>query len=75
MYEPDQGRILVDGVDLARVRADEWRLRLAGAFQDFFRFEFQAQHSVGVGDLPRLDDRTAVAAAVERAGASDCGGA
>jgi ATP-binding cassette subfamily B protein len=46
-------------------------LRLAGAFQDFFRFEFQAQHSVGVGNLPRLDDRTAVAAAVERAGASD----
>lgn len=71
MYEPDEGRILVDGVDLARVRADEWRLRLAGAFQDFFRFEFQARHSVGVGDLPRLDDRPAVAAAVERAGASD----
>jgi ATP-binding cassette subfamily B protein len=71
MYEPDQGRILVDGVDLARIRVDEWRLRLAGAFQDFFRFEFQARHSVGVGDLPRLDDRPAVAAAVERAGASD----
>jgi ATP-binding cassette subfamily B protein len=71
MYEPDQGRILVDGVDLARIRADEWRARLAGAFQDFFRFEFQARHTVGLGDLARLDDGPAVVAAVGRAGADD----
>ncbi len=71
MYQPSQGRILVDGVDLARIRADEWRLRLAGAFQDFFRFEFRALHSVGIGDVPRLDDEPAVAAAVGRAGADD----
>jgi ATP-binding cassette, subfamily B, bacterial len=71
MYQPDQGRILVDGVDLARIRADEWRLRLAGAFQDFFRFEFRARHTVGVGDVPRLDDEPAVAAAINRAGADD----
>ena len=71
MYEPDDGRILVDGADLSRIRADDWRGRLAGAFQDFFRFEFQARHSVGVGDLPRLDDAPAVVAAVDRAGAAD----
>jgi len=58
-------------VDLARLPPDEWRLRLAGAFQDFFRFELKARHTVGVGDLPRLDDAPAVAAAVERAGAGD----
>ena len=52
MYQPDQGRILVDGVDLARIRADEWRSRSPGAFQDFFRFEFRARHSVGIGDVP-----------------------
>jgi len=71
MYEPDDGRILVDGADLSRIRADDWRGRLAGAFQDFFRFEFQARHSVGVGDLPRLEDAPAVVAAVDRAGAAD----
>ncbi len=52
MYQPDQGRILVDGVDLARIPADDWRERLAGAFQDFFRFEFRARHTVGLGDCP-----------------------
>ena len=71
MYQPDSGRILIDGIDLARIPAEEWRSRLAGAFQDFFRFEFQARHTVGLGDVPRLEDRPAVAAAVGRAGADD----
>src|SRR5713226_4249711 len=71
LYEPNAGRILVDDVELARMPADEWRTRLAGAFQDFFRFEFSARHSVGVGDVPRLDDEPAVVTAVGRAGAND----
>jgi ATP-binding cassette subfamily B protein len=71
MYEPTSGSILVDETPLARVRADEWRARLAGAFQDFFRFEFRARHTVGVGDVPRLDDDPAVVTAVDRAGAAD----
>ncbi|GAA1602156.1 ABC transporter ATP-binding protein [Kribbella sancticallisti] len=71
MYEPTSGRVLVDGRPLDRIRTDKWRARLAGAFQDFFRFEFQAQHSIGVGDLPRYDDEPAVSTAVRRAGAED----
>ena len=71
MYPPSRGKITIDGVELARIHPEGWRERLAGAFQDFFRFEFKARHSVGLGDVPRLDDVAAVAAAVERAGASD----
>ncbi len=71
MYEPSSGSILVDDTPLARMPAGEWRARLAGAFQDFFRFEFRAGHTVGLGDVPRLDDGPAVIAAVDRAGASD----
>jgi ATP-binding cassette subfamily B protein len=71
MYQPDHGRILIDGLDLARIRTEEWRSRVAGAFQDFFRFEFQVRRTVGVGDVPRLDDEPAVVAAIERAGAED----
>jgi len=71
LYEPTAGRILVDGAPLSRMPADGWRSRLAGAFQDFFRFEFRARHSVGLGDVPRLDDEHAVVAAVGRAGADD----
>ncbi len=71
MYEPTAGRILVDQTPLERMPAPTWRARLAGAFQDFVRFEFRARHAVGLGDLPRLNDAAAVAAAVDRAGASD----
>jgi ATP-binding cassette subfamily B protein len=71
LYEPTEGAIYVDGEPLARMPADDWRDRLAGAFQDFFRFEFKARQSVGVGDVPRIDDEPAVVAAVDRAGADD----
>ena len=71
MYEPVSGSIFLDETPLARVPASEWRERLAGAFQDFFRFEFRAQHTVGLGDVPRLEDVPAVSAAVDRAGARD----
>jgi ATP-binding cassette, subfamily B, bacterial len=71
LYEPTSGEIWADGVPLSRVRADEWRAGLAGAFQDFFRFELPARHSVGLGDVARADDEAAVVAAVGRAGAED----
>jgi ATP-binding cassette subfamily B protein len=71
MYEPSSGAIFVDDTSLARLRAGEWRSRVAGAFQDFFRFEFKAKQTVGLGDVPRLDDELAVTTAVDRAGAAD----
>ena len=71
MYEPTSGRIVVNETDLARISAIDWRARLAGAFQDFFRFEFRARQTIGLGDLPRMDDEAAVVAAVARAGADE----
>ena len=71
MYEPTSGDILIDDQPLRRMSATEWRSRLTGAFQDFFRFEFSAQHTVGLGDLPRLDSEPAVTDAVRKAGAGD----
>jgi ATP-binding cassette subfamily B protein len=71
LYTPSSGRILVDGVDLARLPVEGWRRRLAGAFQDFFRFELPARQTVGLGDLQRLDDEAAVQTAILRGGAAD----
>jgi ATP-binding cassette subfamily B protein len=71
LYRPTAGRILVDGTDLERLPVEEWRRRLSGAFQDFYRFEYTARKSVGVGDLPHADDIALVEAAVARAGAED----
>jgi ATP-binding cassette, subfamily B, bacterial len=71
LYPPSAGRILVEGRDLADIDPAAWRGRLAGAFQDFFRFELAARHAVGVGELSRLNDDGAVGGALDRAGAGE----
>ncbi len=74
-YEPTEGRILVDDVDLADVDPILWRHRSSGAFQEHLNFEFILRHSVGVGDVDRLDDTDRVLAALDRSGSSDLAGA
>ncbi|MEU9095167.1 ABC transporter ATP-binding protein [Streptomyces sp. NPDC087901] len=69
LYEPTSGHITVDGADLGRLPPDGWRARVTGAFQDFFRFEYSVVESVGLGDLARIDNRSAVEGAIARAGA------
>ncbi|WP_428965915.1 ABC transporter ATP-binding protein [Micromonospora fluostatini] len=71
LLRPTSGRVLVDGVDLADLPLPSWRARIAAGFQDFVRFELPARQTVGVGDLPRLDDEPAVRTALDRAGAGD----
>ncbi|HUZ03706.1 MAG TPA: ABC transporter ATP-binding protein [Thermomicrobiaceae bacterium] len=70
-YEPDEGRVLVDGEDLRRLPIEGWRARVSAAFQDFSRFEVLVRETVGVGRLARAEDRPAVQAALARAGAED----
>ena len=70
-YDPTEGAITVDGVDLRSIDVDEWRTRLSGGFQDFARFEFVASETVGVGDIPHIEDLVAVTGALERAHAAD----
>src|SRR5215468_1691355 len=71
LYAPASGRIMIDDVDLALIDSSDWREHMAGAFQDFFRFEFQAAQTVGIGDLPRAEVEPALLAAIDRAGARD----
>jgi ATP-binding cassette subfamily B protein len=70
-YEPTAGTITADGSDMARIPLNKWRERIATGFQDFARFEFVARQTVGVGDLPFVDDQVAVEGALERAHATD----
>lgn len=73
LYRPTTGRILVDDTDLTDYDIEAWRAATTGAFQDFARFEFLAQETVGVGALELINDRPAVATALSAAGASDVG--
>lgn len=69
LYQPTSGRILVDDTPLTSITPRAWAAASCGVFQDFAKFELPAYQTVGVGDLPYLEDRAAVEAAVTRAGA------
>lgn len=71
LYRPTSGRILLDGVDTSTMHPAEVRRRIGVIFQDFVRFQFSAADNVGVGWLPRRDDREAIERAVTEAGARD----
>ncbi|SFR02268.1 ATP-binding cassette, subfamily B [Lentzea waywayandensis] len=68
-YEPDGGEIQIDGVGLNRIPTREWRTRLSGAFQDFVELQLAARETVGVADIPRINDDAALHGALGRAGA------
>ncbi|HEY3607589.1 MAG TPA: ABC transporter ATP-binding protein [Pseudonocardiaceae bacterium] len=71
LYRPTVGRFVIDGVPLDSLSAAEWRTRTSAAFQDFGRYEFAARETVGVGDLPNIDDDPSIHRALDRAGAVD----
>jgi ATP-binding cassette, subfamily B, bacterial len=71
MYTPEAGLIRVDGTDLRDMDLSVWRRRTCATFQDFVRYELLAGQTVGIGDLPRLDDTDAVATALDRASATE----
>ncbi len=64
LYEPDGGRILIDGVDLRELDLTSWRQRLAPVFQDFLQLEVSAYDNVAFGSLRHRAD----SASVHRAG-------
>lgn len=70
MYRPDAGQITVDGVDLANLPVSDWRAHVSAAFQDFQRLQFILGESVGLGDIPRIEEHDTVRDALVRADAS-----
>jgi ATP-binding cassette subfamily B protein len=67
-YTPTQGTIAVDQADLEDLDSAQWRQSISALFQDYLQLELVARESIGLGDLPQLDNPEAVAAAIERAG-------
>lgn len=70
LYRPTDGSVLVDGVDLQRFPADEWRRRITAAFQDHSRYEVRAGEAVWLGDIASAYDRERVERAAAHSGAA-----
>ena len=69
LYEPTDGRIVVDGTDLREIDPTEWQRRIAVIFQDFVRYELPARENVGFGSVASLGDQEALVRAATRSGA------
>ncbi|MFN2465074.1 MAG: ABC transporter ATP-binding protein [Candidatus Dormibacteria bacterium] len=73
-YHPTSGRILLDGVDIREFDVEAWRARHSACFQDFTNFAFSLREAVGVGDLPQIENRPRIEAALAAADAADLPG-
>src|SRR3989449_2126154 len=63
LYDPQDGTIEVDGVDLRTLELDAWRSRLSAVFQDFVRFELPLRDNVAPAGAPDDVIEQALAAA------------
>ncbi len=57
LYQPDSGRILLDGLDLQQWDAEALRQRIGVIFQDFGRYQFLVGENIGAGDVTHFEDR------------------
>jgi ATP-binding cassette subfamily B protein len=66
LYDPDEGRILLDGRDLREYDLFDLRGNIGVIFQDFMRFHLTAAENIAVGRIEARDDRARIEAAAER---------
>ncbi len=66
LYDPDEGRILLDGRDLRDYDLDDLRANIGVIFQDFVRYHLSAGENIGVGRIEALDDAARIREAARR---------
>ncbi len=68
LYDPTEGQILLDGVDLREYSLESLRNRIGVIFQDYVRYQLTAQENIGFGKLEGMEDLVQVAKAAEKGG-------
>jgi len=71
LYEPTQGRILLDGADLRDYAVEDLRREIGVIFQDYMRYDLLVKENIGFGNLDRLHDRSAIETAARKGQASE----
>ena len=71
LYQPTEGRIVLDGRDLSSWDPEQLRRRFGVLFQDFNKYQLKLRENVGLGSVTHLADQARIERAVERGGASE----
>ncbi len=69
LYDPDSGRITVDGTDIRRLDPAEWRRKVSVILQDFVQYGMTAWENIWLGDVASEPDLSRITRAAELAGA------
>jgi ATP-binding cassette subfamily B protein len=69
LYDPTEGKILLDGTDLREYDLGELRQRIGVIFQDFVRYHVSAAENIGFGQIEMLADRPRIETAATKSGA------
>jgi ATP-binding cassette, subfamily B, bacterial len=56
LYDPSEGQILLDGIDLREYDLDDLHHEMGVIFQDFMRYEMTARENIGVGRVEEIDN-------------------
>lgn len=70
LYDPTEGQVLLDGVDLREYDLPSLHQRFGVIFQDYVRYQFTVRENIGFGQVDALDDLARIRDAAERGGAS-----
>jgi ATP-binding cassette subfamily B protein len=65
LYDPTEGRILLDGIDLREYDVDELRRAIGVIFQDFVRYDLKVRENIAVGQIDAIDDQPRIVRAAE----------
>jgi len=71
LYDPEEGRILLDGRDLKEYDLDALRKEIGIVFQDFVRYDFSARENIAAGDISRVHDDEGLWEACRRSNAAE----
>jgi ATP-binding cassette, subfamily B, bacterial len=71
LYDPDEGRILLDGHDLREYDLGALRGNMGVIFQDFVRYNLRAADNIAVGRIEARDDRARIERAASRSQADE----
>jgi ATP-binding cassette subfamily B protein len=71
LYDPTEGEILLDGVDLREYDLEDWRREVGVIFQDYMRYHMLLWENIGVGRIELFDDRERIEKAARLSLASD----
>lgn len=64
-YEPSQGKILLDGVDIRSYNKAQYQQMFGVIFQDFIKYNFTVGENIGVGNIDKFTDEQQIKAAAE----------